>query len=73
MRMNDPRMGCEMCERQQEMRFRRNVQPFPEDFSVAMAYVPLQVDTTVYNENKALCEGTLFPVLNKPFMRGCRS
>jgi len=41
--------------------------PFPEDYSVAMAYVPIQTDISVYDEMKALEVGTLFPVLNKPF------
>lgn len=40
---------------------------FPDDTVVAMAYVPFQLDTTSYSAEKALCEGTLFPVLNKPF------
>ncbi len=72
MRMNE-RSGavCDMC-KQQEIRFRRSEQPFPDDYSVAMAYVPVQTDTTVYDEMQALCEGTLFAALNKPFMRGCK-
>lgn len=40
----------------------------PEDAAVTMAYVPLQLDLTKYDEDKALDNGTLFPVLNKPFM-----
>lgn len=39
----------------------------PSDTVVAMAYVPFQLDKTSYSVEKALCEGTLFPVLNKPF------
>lgn len=34
---------------------------------VAMAYVPFQLDKTSYSAEKALQEGTLFTVLNKPF------
>lgn len=72
MRMNErPAAVCEMCKRQ-EVHFHRNEQPFPDDYSVAMAYVPMQTDTTVYDEMHALCEGTLFVALNKPFMRGCK-
>ena len=41
--------------------------PFPEEYSVAMAYVPMQTDISVYDEMKAFEVGTLFPVLNKPF------
>lgn len=40
---------------------------FPTDTVVAMAYVPFQLDKTSYSAEMALCEGTLFPVLNKPF------
>ncbi len=40
---------------------------FPETPVVAMAYVPFQLDKTSYSAEMALCEGTLFPVLNKPF------
>ncbi len=39
----------------------------PSDVTVTMAYVPMQTDTTVYEPEKALQTGTLFPVLNKPF------
>ena len=43
------------------------VNALPDDPVAGMAYVPMQTDTTVYDDNKALAEGTLFPVLNKPF------
>ena len=39
----------------------------PADAAVTMAYVPMQTDTSVYDMEKALQTGTLFPVLNKPF------
>lgn len=43
--------------------------PFPADASVTMAYVPFQQTPEVYEEEKeALCAGTLFPELNKPFI-----
>lgn len=41
--------------------------PLPEDASVTMAYVPLQLELVTYDEDKALANGTLFPALNKPF------
>lgn len=53
------------------MMFRGNMDQFP----VAMAYVPWQMWHTVYDLEKALSCGTIFPELNKPFqgMRGgCR-
>ena len=44
---------------------------FPENVSVAMAYVPFQINNDVYPCEKALCVGTIFPVLDKPFLAGC--
>lgn len=42
--------------------------PFPSDATVTMAYIPFQQQAVTYDEEKkALCEGTLFPELNKPF------
>lgn len=44
------------------------IPPIPNDTSVTMAYVPFQQQAVTYEEEKdALCEGTLFPELNKPF------
>lgn len=40
----------------------------PECPQVAMAYVPFQTDFTTYDEMTAIRCGTLFPVLNKPFL-----
>lgn len=39
----------------------------PEDASVTMAYVPLQLDLITYEADKGLEAGTIFPALNKPF------
>lgn len=44
---------------------------FPQNVSVAMAYVPFQLDCEVYACEKALSQGTIFPVLDKPFVMGC--
>ncbi|MCM1254050.1 MAG: spore coat associated protein CotJA [Clostridium sp.] len=45
---------------------------FKEDcdrFPVAMAYVPWQRLTNIYEDlDEALLNGTIFPELNKPFM-----
>ncbi len=38
------------------------------DFVPAMAYVPWQYFTTVYEPDKALEVGTIFPELDKPFV-----
>lgn len=35
-----------------------------------MAYVPFQTNTTMYTTEKALCIGTAFPDLDKPFLGG---
>lgn len=46
-----------------------------EDFPVAMGYVPWQNWNTVYDIEKGLSCGTIFPELNKPFLGvrgGCR-
>lgn len=43
----------------------------PEDPVAAMAYVPFQLCNDVYPCDKALCAGTIFPVLDKPFLAGC--
>jgi len=46
-----------------------------EDFPVAMAYVPWQNWHTVYDLERGLSCGTIFPELNKPFLGvrgGCR-
>ena len=48
------------------------IQP-PVTTPLAMAYVPLQTWGETYSPEKALCRGTLFPVLDLPFERGgCR-
>ncbi len=44
----------------------------PIDAAVTMAYVPFQQSTVTYDEEKALREGTLYPVLNKRFLGGCK-
>ena len=42
----------------------------PADAAVTMAYVPFQLNTVRYDDEEALCTGTLFAELNKPFLRG---
>lgn len=39
----------------------------PEDATVTMAYVPLQLELISYEDNEGLKNGTIFPCLNKPF------
>lgn len=40
----------------------------PEQFTIAMAYVPWQKNSKMYdNLNEAYKTGTIFPELNKPF------
>lgn len=43
----------------------------PDVVAVAMAYVPYQECNDVYPCEKALWQGTVFPVLDKPFLAGC--
>lgn len=40
----------------------------PVDATPTMAYIPLQLDLMSYETDKALCTGTLFPTLDKPFL-----
>lgn len=40
--------------------------------ALAMLYVPWQRWGDIYEPGVALRCGTLFPVLNKPFLGGCR-
>lgn len=47
------------------------ISPLPSDYTVAMLYVPMQTDTAMFDEMKALECGTLFPVLSKPFAGKC--
>ncbi len=53
--------------------FPGDTSPLPENYALAMAYVPVQTEITTYDTAKAFCEGTLFPCLNKPFLRGACS
>lgn len=45
---------------------------FPAETPLAMAYVPFQQWGEIYDEDKALCQGTLFPELDLPFKGGTR-
>ena len=38
-----------------------------DELPLAMSYVPMQKFGEVYSEDDALCRGTLFPCLDKPF------
>lgn len=42
----------------------------PKNPVTTMAYVPFQTDTAMYDIEKALCQGTAFPDLDKPFWGG---
>lgn len=44
------------------------ITPLPENPVVAMAYVPYQQMDTMYNAEQGLNRGTMFPVLDKPFL-----
>ncbi len=47
------------------------VSSFPANYAVAMMYIPMQTDVSMFDEMKALECGTLFPVLSKPFAGKC--
>ena len=38
------------------------------ELPLTMAYVPMQRFTQVYDTEKGLCQGTIFPELDKPFL-----
>ena len=42
---------------------------FPAQLTLAMAYVPYQAWEQTLPPDEALCEGTVFPSLVKPFMK----
>lgn len=42
----------------------------PASTQNTMAYVPFQLDSREFSVEEALKNGTLFPVLNKPFTGG---
>lgn len=44
--------------------------PLPSTVVPAMAYVPFQQPGKQYSTDNAIEQGTLFPVLNKPFLCG---
>ncbi|MDD7515450.1 spore coat associated protein CotJA [Ruminococcus flavefaciens] len=46
---------------------------FPRNTPLAMAYVPFQQWGDVYDDDKALSKGTLFPELDLPFSGGGNS
>ncbi len=48
-----------------------SITPLPANPVAAMLYVPMQNDTTMFDEMKAFECGTLFTVLNKPFAGKC--
>lgn len=46
----------------------KTIPPLPKDAAVTMAYIPFQQQAVPYaDEMKALCRGTLFEELDKPF------
>ncbi len=47
-------------------------EPLPKDTVTAMAYVPYQNAGKLYAPEQALCRGTLFPDLDKPFDPDCK-
>ena len=40
---------------------------FPKDSSLAMAYIPLQDNLKIYDEEQGFKRGTIFPELDKEF------
>lgn len=40
---------------------------FPSDYSLAMAYIPLQESLKTYHDDEGFKNGTIYPELNKEF------
>lgn len=55
------------CKRQNYARNTSNSMDAFGQFPLAMAYVPWQRFGQTYDLSKALCAGTIFPELDKPF------
>ena len=61
------------CAVKPEINHKANKMPrytMPDTFPLAMSYVPYQKFNNYYSEEEALMNGTLFPELDKPFMKG---
>lgn len=48
----------------------KTMQKMPCDIVLAMAFVPFQTELITYKSDEALCNGTLFPELDKKFYGG---
>lgn len=59
------------CDRNRQGCAEGGTSALPKNPVVAMAYVPYQECNDVYSCDKALSVGTVFPVLDKPFLAGC--
>ena len=72
--MQDMELCCAVRPEKSEQSMRRNKRArMPEEFKLAMSYVPFQELDKTYTDDEALKSGTLFPELDKPFMMGrCR-
>ena len=60
----------ELTELVEQQAFSNIPSPLPADTVPAMAYVPFQQQGRQYSFEQAIDKGTLFPVLNKPFLCG---
>lgn len=56
------------CSQQNSMAQKCRANYDMDDMALAMAYVPWQRFDQVYEPDKALKYGTIFPELNKPFL-----
>lgn len=46
------------------------ISPLPDNPVPAMAYIPFQNNDKLYSAEHGIVTGTMFPVLDKPFMCG---
>lgn len=67
--MNDCMNGRQCCVTEEKSACK--ITALPDDTVTTMAYVPFQLDLSYYCPSEALCKGTLFRDLNKPFKGRC--
>ncbi|HAH77954.1 MAG TPA: hypothetical protein DEB16_06405 [Ruminococcaceae bacterium] len=68
--MNNPEKDKVLSEYADGKDCTANRAPFPQNTPEAMAYVPFQQPGDLYSPLTGLESGTIFPVLDKPFLGG---
>ena len=64
---NEEEVFCGFCKNNRDVQS-NTMSPFPQNISLAMAYVPYQNWQNIYDVDNAFMAGTLFADLDKPFL-----